>query len=79
MFPQPDRYHQCLPETVWDVMYDGHAEYEKAQSCRVTHRLLIWNFELFASQNDLPNLKKLADFTIENYYPQIKGLTNRAM
>jgi uncharacterized protein YdiU (UPF0061 family) len=34
---------------------------------------------LFASQNDLPNLKKLADFTIENYYPQIKGTENRAM
>ena len=58
-----------------DVMYDGHAEYEKgAVVCRVAPSFIRFgNFELFASQNDIPNLKKLADFTIENYYPQIKG------
>ncbi len=58
-----------------DVMYDGHAEYEKgAVVCRVAPSFIRFgNFELFASQNDILNLKKLADFTIEQYYPEIKG------
>jgi hypothetical protein len=49
MFPQPDRYHNALPETVREMIYDGHAEYEKAS--RVESPIVYWFeilLELFA-------------------------------
>ena len=61
-------------EVLRDVMYDGHPEYEKgAVVCRVAPSFIRFgNFELFSSQNDIENLKKLADFTIKYYYPEVK-------
>lgn len=62
-------------EVLRDVMYDGHPAYEKgAVLCRVAPSFIRFgNFELFSSQNDLTNLKLLADFTIKYHFPQIKG------
>ena len=56
-----------------DVMYDGNPNYEKgAVVCRVAPSFIRFgNFELFSSQNDIPTLKLLADFTIKNYFPDI--------
>ena len=61
-------------EVVRDVMYDGNAAIEKgAIVCRIAPSFIRFgSFELFASQNDIPNLKLLADYTITNYYPEIK-------
>lgn len=60
-------------EVLRDVMYDGNPEYEKgAVVCRVAPTFIRFgSFELFSSQNDIENLQKLADFTIEHYYPEI--------
>lgn len=57
-----------------DILYDGNAAYEKgAIVTRVAPSFIRFgNFELLAAQNDIKNLKKLADFTILNYFPQIE-------
>lgn len=62
-------------EVVRDVMYDGNVALEKgAIVCRIAPSFIRFgSFELFASQNDIPNLKLLADYTITNYYPEIKS------
>ncbi|TAF70115.1 MAG: hypothetical protein EAZ58_05800, partial [Flavobacterium sp.] len=58
---------------VRDVMYDGNAALEKgAIVCRIAPSFIRFgSFELFSSQNDIENLKLLADYTITNYYPEI--------
>jgi uncharacterized protein YdiU (UPF0061 family) len=60
-------------EVVRDVMYDGNAALEKgAIVCRIAPSFIRFgSFELFSSQNDIENLKLLADYTIINYYPEI--------
>lgn len=60
-------------EVVRDVMYDGNAALEKgAIVCRIAPSFIRFgSFELFSSQNDIENLKLLADYTITNYYPEI--------
>lgn len=60
-------------EVLRDVMYNGNPEYEKgAVVCRVAPTFIRFgSFELFSSQNDIENLQKLADFTIEYHYPEI--------
>ena len=60
-------------EVLRDVMYNGNPDYEKgAVVCRVAPTFIRFgSFELFSSQNDIENLQKLADFTIEHYYPEI--------
>ena len=62
-------------EVLRDVMYDGNQEYEKgAVVCRIAPTFIRFgNFELFSSQNDIENLKKLTDFTIKYYYPEIES------
>ncbi|MBL7885682.1 MAG: YdiU family protein [Flavobacterium sp.] len=60
-------------EVLRDMLYDGNAEYEKgAIVCRVAPTFIRFgSFELLAAQNDIENLKLLADFTIEHYFPEI--------
>ncbi len=57
-----------------DMMYDGNPQYEPgAVVCRVSPAFIRFgNFEIFASRDDLSNLRKLTDYTIEHYYPSIK-------
>lgn len=60
-------------EVLRDMLYNGNADYEKgAIVSRVAPSFIRFgSFELFAAQNDIENLKKLADFTIKHYFPQV--------
>jgi uncharacterized protein YdiU (UPF0061 family) len=56
-----------------DVMYNGNAAYEKgAVVCRVSPAFIRFgNFEILAARKDFDNLKKLLDFTINQYFPHL--------
>ncbi|AWM12575.1 YdiU family protein [Flavobacterium sediminis] len=56
-----------------DILYNGNAAYEKgAVVCRVAPSFIRFgNFEIFAARQDVKNLKLLADFCIETYFPSI--------
>jgi len=56
-----------------DMMYNGNAAYEKgAVVCRVSQAFIRFgNFEILAARKDLDNLKKLLDFTINEYFPNL--------
>ncbi len=58
-----------------DVLYNGNADYEKgAIVCRTAPSFIRFgNFELFASRDDVKNLQLLTDYTLKNYYPDIKS------
>ena len=58
-----------------DMMYDGNAAYEKgAVMIRTAPSFLRFgHFELISAQDEIDTLKKLADYTIENYYSEIDG------
>ena len=58
-----------------DVMYNGNAAYEKgAIVCRVAPSFIRFgNFEILASRKDENTLKQPTDFTIANYFPEIKN------
>lgn len=60
-----------------DVMYDGNSAYEKgAIVCRVAPNFIRFgNFQIFASRRDHENLKKVTDYTIDNFFPDIKSGT----
>ena len=61
-------------EVMRDMMYDGNAAYEKgAVVCRVAPSFIRFgNFQIFASRGDVVNLKKLTDYTIQHFFPEIK-------
>jgi uncharacterized protein YdiU (UPF0061 family) len=61
-------------EVLRDVMYNGNSAMEKgAIVCRIAPSFIRFgSFELFSSQNDIENLKLLADYTISNYYSEIQ-------
>ena len=61
-------------EVLRDVMYNGNPAMEKgAIVCRIAPSFIRFgSFELFSSQNDIENLKLLADYTISNYYSEIQ-------
>ncbi len=56
-----------------DMFYNGNAEYEKgAIVCRVAPSFVRFgNFQILTVRQDLENLKKLADYTIGNFYPHL--------
>ena len=56
-----------------DVLYNGNAAYEDgAVVCRVAPSFIRFgNFQLFAARKDIKNLKALADYTIQYFYPEI--------
>jgi uncharacterized protein YdiU (UPF0061 family) len=56
-----------------DVLYNGNAAYEDgAVVCRVAPTFIRFgNFQLFAARKDIKNLKSLADYTIQYFYPEI--------
>lgn len=58
-----------------DMLYDGNADYEKgAIVCRTAPSFIRFgNFELFAARDEIKNLQLLADYTIKEYYPEIKS------
>ncbi len=67
-------------EVLRDVLYDGHPAYEKgAVVGRVSPSFIRFgNFEIFASRKDNVNLKKLADYTIKYFYPEITATGKEA-
>ena len=56
-----------------DMLYDGNAAYEKgAIVARAAESFIRFgNFELFAARNDIKNLKRLTDYTITHFYPEL--------
>lgn len=58
-----------------DMFYNGNAAYEPgAIVMRVSESFLRFgNFEILAARKEVENLKKLVQWTIERYYPHIKG------
>ncbi len=79
-------YHLGLPTTralslalsgdnvLRDVMYNGNAQYEKgAIICRVSPTFLRFgSYEIHTSRQDYNTLKSVVDYTIENFYKEIK-------
>jgi len=57
-----------------DVLYDGNSNYEKgAIVCRVSPCFIRFgNFEIFNSRGDINTLRKLTDYTISEFYPDIR-------
>jgi serine/tyrosine/threonine adenylyltransferase len=56
-----------------DILYDGHPRPEPgAVVCRVAPTFLRFgNFQMLAVRGETDNLKTLADFTIENFFPHL--------
>jgi len=61
-------------EVLRDMLYDGNSAYEKgAIVCRVAPSFLRFgSYEIFASRGDKKNLKKVVDYTIKHFYPNIE-------
>jgi serine/tyrosine/threonine adenylyltransferase len=57
-----------------DMLYDGNSAYEPgAVVCRVAPSFIRFgNFQILTAQNDIANLKKLTDYTIEYFFPEVK-------
>jgi len=62
-------------QIIRDMFYDGNAEPEPgAIVMRISPSFLRFgNFEMLAARNEISNLKKLAEWTIERFYPYIQG------
>jgi uncharacterized protein YdiU (UPF0061 family) len=62
-------------QVVRDMFYDGRPAYEPgAIVMRVSPSFLRFgNFEMLAARKDISNLTKLVDWTINRFYPHIKG------
>jgi len=58
-----------------DMFYNGNAAYEPGAIVMRTAPsfLRFGSFEMPAARQEIDNLKKLVDWTIDNYYPHIKG------
>lgn len=56
-----------------DVMYDGNPAYEPgAVVCRVAPSFIRFgNFQMFAANGDVENLRRLSDFTIKYHFPTV--------
>jgi len=63
-------------DDVWrDMLYDGNPAYEKgAIVCRVAPTFIRFgSFQIFAARNDTKTLKQLTDYTIDQFFPEIKS------
>ncbi|HSQ06039.1 MAG TPA: YdiU family protein, partial [Burkholderiales bacterium] len=58
---------------VRDMFYDGHPQAEPgAVVCRVAPTFVRFgNFEIFAAHDELPVLKRLADYVITTHFPEL--------
>ena len=61
-------------EVMRDILYNGNPANEKgAVVCRVSPSFIRFgNFEILTARNDKDTLKKLVDYTITNYFPEIE-------
>ena len=57
-----------------DMMYNGNVEYEHgAIVCRVAPSFIRFgNFQIFASREDFKTLRQLVDYTISEFFPEVK-------
>jgi len=62
-----------------DVLYNGNPAYEKgAVVCRVAPSFIRFgSFEIFASKRDNVTLKKLVDYTLKHFYPELEQGTKK--
>jgi uncharacterized protein YdiU (UPF0061 family) len=62
-------------KVIRDMFYNGNLEYEPgAIVMRVAPTFLRFgNFEVLAAREEVENLQKLTDWTIERYYPHLTG------
>ena len=60
-------------EVMRDIMYNGNSAYEPgAVVCRVAPSFIRFgNFQIFASRNEIGELKQLADFTIKHHFSEL--------
>jgi uncharacterized protein YdiU (UPF0061 family) len=60
-------------EIMRDMFYDGHPQLEPgAVVCRVAPTFVRFgSFQIFASRGDITNLRRLADYTIRNDFPEL--------
>ncbi len=67
-------------EVLRDILYNGNPEYEKgAIVTRVAPTFIRFgNFEMFSAYDDTKNLKKLADYTLQYFYPSITSTGKQA-
>ena len=67
---------QTGDQVVRDMFYDGHPAAEPgAIVCRVAPSFLRFgNFELCTSREDVPLLRRLVDFTLTHYFPQLDSV-----
>jgi uncharacterized protein YdiU (UPF0061 family) len=56
-----------------DILYDGHPREEPgAVVCRVAPSFLRFgNFEIFTARDDVERLRRLAQFTVRTYFPEL--------
>ena len=56
-----------------DMLYNGNSAYEKGAivSRLAPSFIRFGNFEILSARKNYPTLKKLADYTIANFYPEI--------
>ncbi len=66
---------QTGDQVVRDMFYDGNAQEEPgAIVCRVAPSFLRFgNYQLLTARSDTSLLKKLADFTLEHWFPEFAG------
>ena len=57
-----------------DMLYNGNPAYEKgAVICRVAPSFIRFgNFQIFSARKDVDNLRKLTDYTIRHFFPNIE-------
>lgn len=62
-----------------DMLYDGNAAYEKGAVMTRTAPgfLRFGHFELLSAQGEIETLQQLADFAIENYFPEIDNNSSK--
>ena len=66
-------------EVLRDMLYDGHPAYEPgAVVCRVAPTFIRFgNFEILTARRELDLLRQLADFTIDQYFPNISKVNGK--
>lgn len=62
-------------QIIRDMFYNGNPEYEPgAIVARMSPSFLRFgNFQILTARNEIDNLKKLTDWTIDKFYPHIQG------
>ena len=65
-------------EVMRDMLYDGHPDYELgAVVCRMAPSFIRFgNFQIFASRDQIDELRQLTDYTIRHHFPTLLEIEN---